>query len=140
MGGRGDEPSPSNCGIVQPGYPKGWGSPKWDERRGSSPRGQQRHVVGQGVPESGRKLIDKLLVATSVGRNFIVATNASRFVFPHAIGDQIDLITEVIVQDAVCKSRILGYVAQARARVAQLRECIQGSFSQLRLTLRKLIR
>ena len=76
---------------------------------------------------------------TGRGDDAVVAGDAFRLVLPHAVGDQLELVAEVVVQNPVGELGVLRDVAQAGARVALLGQRLQGRRGELRPPLGELV-
>ena len=69
----------------------------------------------------------------------VVPLHALFLVLPHAVGDEVDLVAEVVVQDAVAELRVLRDLAQTRTRVSEFGQGPQGRAGQLRPALGELV-
>ena len=67
----------------------------------------------------------QLVRGTGQGDDAVVPGDALGLVLPDAVRDQLDLVAEVVVQDAVGEVGVLRDVAQAGAGVAQLGQGLQ---------------
>ena len=82
---------------------------------------------GQAIPAGFGELVGR----GRLGDQALVTLHAGRLVAPDAVGDQLDLVREVIVQEPVGEVRLLGDRAQAGAgitKVSQSQQCGVGQF------------
>ena len=85
---------------------------------------QRRCMVASSIMVSAEHRAEtrfQLLGSLRGGDDAVVAGDAARLVVAHAVRDQIDLVAEVVVQDAVGELGVLGDFAQAGACVAEFR-------------------
>ena len=99
-------------------------------------RGFFDHGLGEQCAETGFQFLRCL----RGGDDAVVAGDAACLVVAHAVGDEIDLVAEVVVQDAVGELRILGDFAQARACVAQFGQGLQCGLGELITSLGEFVR
>jgi len=78
------------------------------------PPQRQRHAADEALPQ--------LVRGGGGGEHLVVPRDDGGLVLPDAVRDQVDLVTEVVVQHAVRELGVLGDLPQAGSRVAQLGE------------------
>ena len=120
-GGRSARSSARGCGRSRATASRSSGSNMLWVRRS-----YQRRCIGASSVIVSTSLSAKpvgQLLGRGRGRDqVVVAGHAGGLVVAHAVGDQLDLVGEVVVDDAVAELGVLGDLAQAGAGVAELAE------------------
>ncbi|GAB1509098.1 hypothetical protein JCM33774_11390 [Actinophytocola sp. KF-1] len=88
-------------------------------------------VLAQGGDHRVDPLAAQLVRRGGGGDDLVVPRDGGRLVLAHAVGDQVDLVAEVVVQDAVGELGVLRDVAEAGARVAEFRERVECRVGEL---------
>src|SRR5437879_5291169 len=86
--------------------------------------------VANRLTELFQKPLQQFVAALRRRRDLVVPRNALRLVVTNATADQVDLISEIIMQHTVRKFRFLCDLAQAGPRIAELSQGFQRSLGK----------
>jgi hypothetical protein len=103
------------------------------------PEPVHRRVLAQRARHRGAEPAAELGRRGGRGHDRVIPGDALGLVLPHAVGDQVELVGEVVVQHAVREVGVLRDVAQARARVPLFGQGLQRRRGELRPPLGELV-
>src|SRR6266478_6374085 len=94
------------------------------------PEAMHPSLVANRLAELFEKTLHQFVAALRRRRDLVVPRDALRLVVTNTTADQVDLVAEVIVQDAVRKLGFLRDLAQAGPRIAELSQGFQRSLGK----------
>nr|KOY49387.1 hypothetical protein ISGA_10255 [Gordonia sp. NB41Y] len=100
--------------------------------------------MNRGIRDEGTEVVVAECLSQSIGvgggiHHVVVAGHTDRLVLADRMGDQVELVGEVVVQHAVGVLGVLGDLPQAGARISEFGEGVQGGQRQLGAFGRELV-